>query len=108
MDVRLREKRAEPDVDQDGPKWLGEPVSTWDGTPEGLEGLIPHFDRRPFAISLQGENNLYDLIVREPLEPGELDTPVGIVSKHYELVQHKDLFENACKALEAVGIDLDD
>jgi hypothetical protein len=102
------------------PRWFGEPVLISEGSPKIMGRSIPIFNRRPFSLGDwpvpekdsetwhgAGENRLSDLIVRMPLNNSEVETPVGIVSKHYKLVQHTDLLEKACEALKAVSIDLE-
>jgi hypothetical protein len=117
---RTNETELEITLDEDATTWFGEPVCASEGPPERLTKLIPHFDRRPFAMgslaSIQeqgaeadfssGENRLCDLIVRMPLRQTERETPVGVVAKRYTLVQHRDLIERACDAIKAASIDL--
>jgi hypothetical protein len=66
----------------------------------------PALEMASDALIMWGENKLRDLIVRDPLSREECQTPVGVVSKNYTLVQHRDLFERACKAIEANCKDL--
>ncbi len=104
-------------------KWFGEPVTKIQDKISEIACRIPLFERRPFSCGWpkeasigrssrswkpDGENKLLDLIVRMPLVEGEVETPVGAVSKHYSLVQHRDLFGNVKKALKDAGISLDD
>lgn len=112
--VAIRQKIGQ---DDGALRWFGEPVWVSKGPPASLINLIPRFARRPFSLlnlesspgaesnSLfpNGENKLCDLIVREPLNDAECETPVGVVSKHYKLVQHTELFQGACEALEAAS-----
>jgi Domain of unknown function (DUF932) len=107
--------------DEDVPKWFGEPVQVSEGPPEDLLKLVPRFDRRPFAMSsvgsrsienvptqsVTGENDQYDLIVRLPLNKQEAEMPVGIVSKHYTLVQHLEVIGRASEAIKIAGLKLD-
>ncbi|MFB3880979.1 MAG: DUF932 domain-containing protein [Armatimonadota bacterium] len=107
-----------------GRRWLGEEVLTYSGTIAELSAEIPTFTRQPFTVSaeqgptqpnlfgdpsplLQGPNRYYDVIVREPLRLGEAPIPVGIVSKQYALVQHRDLLNAAGRALKRIGADLE-
>ena len=104
---------------EDAPRWHGEPVYVYSGDILELAPLIPFFERQPFGTSdgekpagdartrrlrASGENKLWDVIVRKPLFKEDKPTPVGIVSKHYNLVQHRDLFRKATEALEKAGI----
>lgn len=113
----------EPDIhlDEHAPRWFGEPVCISAGSPQDLLKLVPRFDRRPFAMcsvgspsnhhvpapSTLGENGFYDLIVRLPLNKQEAEIPVGIVSKHYTLVQHLEVVERAAEAINSAGVKLD-
>jgi hypothetical protein len=56
-------------------------------------------DEFPFVT---GENPYYDEVLRLG-QAGEPDVPVGIVSKSYKLVQHRELFETTVKALREAG-----
>jgi hypothetical protein len=115
--------RDERDIalDEHAPRWFREPVCISEGRPQDLLRLIPRFDRRPFAMSSVGgrtlgntqsasaigENDFYDLIVKLPLNQQESEIPVGIVSKHYTLVQHLEVVERAAKAIDSAGVKLD-
>jgi hypothetical protein len=101
------------------PKWLGEPITTVAGTPEETYAVLPIFDRRAFGLKYptggqmqllmpNGVNQYWDMIVRLPLNAAESETPVGIVSKSYKLIQHRDLFDGTVQALQASGVDLKD
>jgi len=98
------------------PHWLGEPVINAHGTFDQVEALIPKFDRRPFALYtappapdqlplLVGENPYHDEVFRLSAA-GEPEVPVGIVSKSYKLVQHRELFETAVRALHDSDVPL--
>ncbi|RMF96736.1 MAG: DUF932 domain-containing protein [Candidatus Schekmanbacteria bacterium] len=69
-------------------RWSGLPVIFHKGTLEYIMGKIPDFERKPF--SADGMNKFYDVIVRKPMN-GEGEIPVGIVSKSYSLIQHRDI-----------------
>jgi hypothetical protein len=108
-------------LEEYAPRWFGEPVCVLADSPGALMKLVPRFDRRPFTMSrvanrsiedattpsILGENDLYDLIVRLPLNNQEAEMPVGIVSKHYTLVQHLEVIERASEAIKLAGIRLD-
>jgi hypothetical protein len=77
---------------------------------------IPLFGRRSFALYtkpaagnelpfVMGENPYYDEVLRLD-ESGQYDVPVGIVSKSYKLIQHRDLFEIAVRALDEAHVPL--
>jgi hypothetical protein len=99
--------------------WHGEPVFIHRGPVSELAPLIPRFERRPFGTTgsagsaeqlllrefhPSGENRLRDVIVRMPLDDKEQPTPVGIVSKRYNLVQHTELFQKMCDAISKAEI----
>ena len=100
------------DVLQKEIKWLGSPVTTYSGTINKILANIPEFDRRPFSLSsdlpLVNVNAFMDMIVRKPI-PNKVtaEIPIGVVSKNYQLVQHRQVIKTIIKALEKVGIEPD-
>jgi hypothetical protein len=112
------------EAQEDERRWFGEPVYVFAGSLRDTAMKIPRFERRPFGFPLPelarpqlnnatcnaflptGENRLNDMIVRMPLNEEEAETPVGIVSKQYTLVQHSDLFQRVCDALSEAAVDL--
>ena len=96
-------------------KWYGRPAIEGSGQISDLRQEIPEFIRRKFAID-KGVNKYLHLIVRQPLreDPGyllpsddqvELQIPVAIVSKEYELVQHHRIVTALETALEEIDLD---
>ena len=96
--------------------WLGEPVVQHSGTYDQVAEEIPYFGRRAFALYtapaaedelpfLMGENPYYDEVIRLH-EFQEQVVPVGIVSKSYKLIQHRDIFESAVRALDEADVPL--
>lgn len=88
--------------------WLGAPVRRYEGTPAEIRARLPVFERRPFLVVPTGGraaqvNPLYDTIVRLPLD-GEPEVGVGLVSRTYTLIQHRDLLEMLIQALAAAGV----
>ena len=79
--------------------WCGEDVASIDTTLALLPGVLPVFDRRPF-----GRNRLRDLIVRASIA-GTGPVPVGVVSKHYVLVQHADAIRAVTSQVRKSKID---
>ncbi len=104
-----------------GGKWLNSPVRLYEGNPQKVRAVLPDFERRDLAVThpdklLPFINPHLDLIVRKPIEQvnGRLwvpDThkddyiPIGMVSKEYRLIPHKEVFDTALKALEENNID---
>lgn len=105
-----------------GSKLLSSPVTTYKGSIEAIAKLIPKFERRTFGPSLlpiepednlfstarpgglPGYNSYYDAIVRQPVSKGDVEVPVGIVSKQYTLVQHQIILEEALKSIKELRI----
>lgn len=94
-----------------GPKWGGLPVQSWEGTYEDIYRHIPSFQRQPFSLSAEvpspGANKYRDVIVRQPVNGDASTIPIGVVSKSYSLIQHRDIAEEARKAVEALGVTSD-
>jgi len=73
--------------------------------------FIPKFSRVPFRYEsydnpyLNGQNDARDIIIKEPTYLDREAIPVGIVSKHYTLVQHRSLFKMAVDAIQEMNID---
>src|SRR2546425_478571 len=87
-------------------RWRGEDTETRVGSLNDVRGMIPTFSRRPFAVlrgnrSEEAVNHSRDLIVRT-----KDDVPVGVVSKHYRLIQHVEVFDLAVEALKRAGVAL--
>lgn len=95
--------------EEGGPKWLGVPCRVFEGPFNSLRERVPFFDRQPLFVSSGSyrhvlSNPLYDTIVRMPTPDSDAVVPVGVVSKHYRLVQHRDVLEHAACALQRAGI----
>lgn len=100
-------------------KWLGEPVLRYASPTPLIGAILPRFERRPFALEtrmltpqaalwptpLFGENPYYDTVVRLPTDEREDPMPVGIVSKRYRLVQHREVLDTILHALRGTDID---
>jgi len=96
--------------DFDCPKWLGSPVTIRDLPLKDVDSWIPTFERRVFGAEQRDEallriNNRLDTIVRLPFNDDKTAVPIGVVSKKYSLVQHRDVLAAARKALTAAGIE---
>jgi hypothetical protein len=101
-------------------RWFGELVHFYSGGADQVAPKLPEFERRPFALGEipqakedlltaalpSGENRFWDVIVRVPTSEDERETPVGVVSKAYKLVQHRELFEKAREAVKNADINL--
>jgi hypothetical protein len=96
--------------------WLGEPIIHHQGTYDQVADAIPLFGRRPFALYTKpagreelpfvtGENPYFDEVLRLS-QSGDHEVPVGIVSKSYKLIQHRELFEITVRALDEASVPL--
>ncbi len=96
-------------------KWRGQNAKEVHGQMSQLRKEIPKFTRIKFAIN-KGVNKYFDLIVREPLKEDkgyllpsvnqeELQIPVAIVSKKYELVQHHEIVTRLETTLRQMDLD---
>jgi hypothetical protein len=98
-------------------KWRGQDVKEYRRQMSQLRKEIPKFTRIKFAIN-KGVNKYFDLIVREPLKEEEdkgyllpslnqeeLQIPVAIVSKKYELVQHHEIVTRLETTLRQMDLD---
>ncbi len=97
------------DVLQKELKWLGSPVTSYSGTIKEILAYIPEFERRPFSLSsdlpLLNENAFMDVIVRKPIPKiDSAEIPIGVVSKSYQLVQHRQVIDTIINALNMVNI----
>jgi hypothetical protein len=87
-------------------------VQQFSGSVEDVAKHIPHFDRRDFSVAGQqgkatAKSDCYDAIVRLPLDDKQQETPVGVVSKSYRLIQHHEVLKMGAEALRSAGIDPD-
>lgn len=96
--------------------WLGEPIIHHQGTYDQVADAIPLFGRRPFALYTKrmgrdelplviGENPYFDEVLRLS-RSGDHEVPVGVVSKSYKLIQHRELFETTVRALDEADVPL--
>lgn len=80
-------------------------VHGWDA--RRLREALPSFRREPFGRRRLfghtfGENKTKDVILRTGAGPA---VPVGVVSKQYQLVQHRHVLDLAASTVWAAGID---
>lgn len=99
----------------DNRTWYGREINSWEGSISELLDKAPDFDQVPYAIANEGVNPNLDMIVRDRLKPhpGELlpstdqvQIPVAIVSKKYQLVQHHQVIRALVCALDKININL--
>jgi hypothetical protein len=94
--------------------WMGEPIETFSGAADEALKRLPEFGRRPFTVpnitgavtenAPAGVNQFLDVIVRLPAAAGGPEMPVGVVSKKYKLVQHRELFQSAVEAMKELKV----
>jgi len=93
---------------ENGPKWFNSPVTTYDGSIEDIQKLVPDFERRPFSLGGSGpsfEHKRLETIIRMPTPTDPHFIPVGVVSKEYVLISHAKVIDVAIRALEEHQID---
>lgn len=92
-----------------GTSWHESSVAHVNGSLCDISCFIPEFERRPFAATQPGGmktrlNERLDMIVRKPHQKDTDYVPIGIVSKSYALVPHRQVFDAAVKALKYAKI----
>ncbi|MBK8804090.1 MAG: DUF932 domain-containing protein [Fibrobacteres bacterium] len=80
-------------------KWLNSPAFCFESTLQNVGWLIPSFERIPFSFggSDSAANLRLDTIIRNPYLSDHSAVPVGVVSKEYSLVSHKDILARITK-----------
>ena len=87
-------------------QWKGRKAQYFQGPIERLLEQVPRFEMRDFkAESDTPANPHYLTVVRLPLTAAEKPVPVGVVSKSYTLLQHRELIQRCIEALTSCGID---
>jgi len=82
-------------------RWLNSTVHQHTGSLADISRHIPRFDRSHFA-----GNKYLDVIAREAMD-GEKDAvPVGVVSRQYQLIQHRDVLDHVLKATQKANMDV--
>lgn len=79
--------------------WKDQPVLEFNDRLDELVKLLPRFDVRGF-----GGNQFYNQVVRLPLPDDPAEVPVGIVSNHYQLIQHQQVVKWVRAALQTAGV----
>lgn len=94
-------------------RWDSLPTTLHRGELASLLSLIPYFERRPFvAATASGAatapNGRLDMVLRSATDkPEGGEVPVAVVSKRYQLLQHRSVVMLAARALESVEPHLD-
>ncbi len=96
------------------PKGLREPPTRWfRGRLDEVREALPAFDRRPFALAPENEgpwhaNDLLDLVAtRDDAGDGWAARPVGVVSKGYRLIGHREAARQLAAVLARLGFESD-
>jgi len=84
-------------------KWMRSSVIYHDGSLQEISEHIPQFTRTQFS-----GNKYLDAITREPQSENASPIPVGVVSKQYQLVQHRHVYDKAVNAIKDADIKFDD
>jgi len=91
-------------------KWLNSPVQSFECRLPDIFEYLPEFERRTMAVqdangTRSWVNPRLDTIVRKPHREDPDYVPVGVVSKGYVLVPHKDVLRSAAAAFAGVNLD---
>jgi hypothetical protein len=108
------------DVRSHAETWQGERLVTYTCCLGSLADRLPRVERRPFTLApaalspdaglgsttapTNADNPYYDMVVRLPDDTITTETPLGIVSKRYRLVQHGELLDGVVQGLKAAGL----
>ena len=85
--------------------WGGQAAFVSKGTLHELVENIPSFNRVPFSLG-GPSNKYYDLIVRpEPADKAPI--PIGVVSKKYRLIQHRELVNHIVQGMNKLQLQPD-
>lgn len=89
------------------PKWLNSITTSHIGTLSDIRRDVPDFERRSFSLTQSDQrssrlNERLNTIIRKPLGNDQYFIPVGVVSKEYTLVPHKDVLNVITEALESI------
>ncbi len=91
-------------------KWFNSPVVVFKSVTISIGEYLPDFERRSFNLPMPDSNltcinpNL-DIIVRKPYRDDPHLVPIGLVSKDYRLIPHREVLNVAIDALKANDID---
>lgn len=91
-------------------KWLNSPLMVYKGITTSIGEYLPEFERRSFNlhvpdVSLTSINPNLDIIVRKPYREDPHPVPVGLVSKDYRLIPHREVLDVTIDALKENDID---
>lgn len=91
-------------------KWYNSPATLYCDLTTVVGKYIPDFERRCFNLhrpdaDLAHINPNLDMIVRRPHGNDPHPVPIGVVSRDYGLIPHKDVLNVAIEALKANDID---
>lgn len=96
-------------VEENVGTWLGLPITRFRGALADLGGVLPEFERRPFSVPSPPDRSgrasgLYDAIVCPPRSATDTEVPVGVVSRAYQLIQHRAILDRVSAALREASI----
>ena len=91
-------------------KWFNSPVVRYRGVTTSIGDYIPDFERRAFSLygpdaRLTHIHPNLDMIVRRPHRDDPHPVPIGVVSKDYRLIPHREVLRVALEALRENDID---
>lgn len=91
-------------------KWFNSRVMVYKDITTSIGEYLPDFERRSFNLhtpdgNLTSINPNLDIIVRKPYQDDPHPVPIGLVSKDYRLIPHREVLSVAIDALKANSID---
>jgi Domain of unknown function (DUF932) len=89
----------------DEASWRARKVRYYSGDWEAICSVIPEFELAPLTAGPdEPENPFLQLVMRRPLTSAERKIPIGIVSKNYGLVPHREVSELCRSGIIDAGI----
>lgn len=87
-------------------KWLNSPIMVYKGLTISIGEYLPDFERRSFNLhmpdgNLTSINPNLDIIVHKPYREDPYPVPIGLVSRDYGLIAHREVLNVAIDALKA-------
>jgi Domain of unknown function (DUF932) len=84
--------------------WKGFPVFEYNDRLDELVCILPSFVIRSFGLG-DAANEFFNQVVRLPVEGDPRTIPVGVVSRNYKLIQHRDVVSWLRAGLQEARLD---
>jgi hypothetical protein len=96
-------ERAQLQLLEEERSWRSRDVRYVAGSWPSIRDHLPQFEIRDFDVEGGPANPYYHSVVRLPLRAAESAIPVGLVSRNYRLLQHRELGDFCIEALNGHG-----